>query len=201
MIRPLIDQSRQSALIPSSSQELYFLVPFWVVCRQQRAMTQQHKQTSLTSTATDSTWNPIAEKHAAASFTHASYKPRTNILTSDAKRDTSSLSLLYTCYDNKPFFVVLFKRSFVIHLYCQIIYSVREIYHFPKHKIFISLNLIFVWHQTLYMLLSTKKEDKTQFSEESVKFPKYEKKNKQKRKRQNYLYSMRNWKNWTIFTI
>ena len=35
--------------------------------------------------------------------------------------------LLYTCDDNKPFFVVLFKRSFVIHLFCQIIYSVREI--------------------------------------------------------------------------
>ena len=28
VIRPLIDQSRQSALIPSSSQELFFLVPF-----------------------------------------------------------------------------------------------------------------------------------------------------------------------------
>ena len=49
------------------------------------------------------------------------------------KRDTFSLLLLYTCYDNKPFFVVLFKRSFVIHLYCQITYSVREINHTPKH--------------------------------------------------------------------
>ena len=80
-------------------------------------MSQQHKQISLTSTATDSTWNPIAEEDAAASFTHASYKPKTNILTSD----TFSLSLLYACYDNKPFFIVLFKRSFVIHLCCQII--------------------------------------------------------------------------------
>ena len=59
---------------------------------------------------------------------------RTNILTGDTKRDTFSLSLLYTCYDNKPFFVVLFKRSFIIHLCCQIIYSVREINHFPKHE-------------------------------------------------------------------
>ena len=83
-------------------------------------------------TATDSTLNPIAEEHAVAIFTHASYKPKTNKLTSDAKRDTFLLSLLYTCYDNKPFFVVLFKRSFVIHLCCQIIYSVREINHFPK---------------------------------------------------------------------
>ena len=41
---------------------------------------------------------------------------RTNILTGDNKRDTFSLSLLYACYDNKPFFVVLFKRNFVIHL-------------------------------------------------------------------------------------
>ena len=32
-IRPLIDQSRQSAWIPSSSQEQFFLVPFWVVCQ------------------------------------------------------------------------------------------------------------------------------------------------------------------------
>ena len=58
---------------------------------------------------------------------------RTNILTGDTKRDTFSLLLLYTCFDNKPFFVVLFKRSFVIHLCCQIIYSVRETNHFPKH--------------------------------------------------------------------
>ena len=51
----------------------------------QRTISRQPKQTSLTPTATDSTWNPIAEEHAAASFTHASYKPRTNILTNDTK--------------------------------------------------------------------------------------------------------------------
>ena len=42
---------------------------------------------------------------------------------------------------------MLFKRSFVIHLCCQIIYSVREINHFPKHKNIISvvnkLNIFF----------------------------------------------------------
>ena len=43
-------------------------------------------QTNLSHiTATDSTWNPNTEEDAAASFTHASYKPRTNILTSDTK--------------------------------------------------------------------------------------------------------------------
>ena len=31
---------------------------------------QQPEQTSLTSTATDSTWNPFAEEDVAASFTH-----------------------------------------------------------------------------------------------------------------------------------
>ena len=44
---------------------------------------------------------------------------------------------------------------------------------------------------TFYMLLRTKKEYKTQFREEQVKFNKFEKKTKQKRKRQNYLYSMK----------
>ena len=62
----------------------------------------------------------------------------TNIRTGDIKRDTFLLSLLYACYDNKPFFVVLFKRSFVIHLCCQIICSVREINHFPKHWTYFS---------------------------------------------------------------
>ena len=51
------------------------------------------------------------------------------------KRDTFLLSLLYACYDNKPFFVVLFKRSFVLHLCCQIIDSVREINHFLNHML------------------------------------------------------------------
>ena len=84
----------QGALIPSSSQELFFLVLFWCV-GSQRAMSQQHKQTSLflsLITATDSTWNPIAEEDAAASFTHASYKPRTNILASDTKGTLSHSS-------------------------------------------------------------------------------------------------------------
>ena len=40
----------------------------------QRAISQQPKQTSLTSPDSDSTWNPFAEEHAAASFTHSSYK-------------------------------------------------------------------------------------------------------------------------------
>ena len=71
----------------------------------------------------------------------------TNILTGDTKtgdtkRDTFSLSLLYACYDNKPFFVVLFKRSFVIHLCCQIIYSVRETNHSQNTKLYCQCYLI-----------------------------------------------------------
>ena len=59
---------------------------------------------------------------------------RTSILTDDTKRDTFSLLLLYTCYYNKPFVVVFFKRSFVIHLCCQITYSIRETNHFQSIK-------------------------------------------------------------------
>ena len=35
---------------------------------------QHPRQTRLASTATDSTWNPFTEEHAATSFTHSSYK-------------------------------------------------------------------------------------------------------------------------------
>ena len=60
---------------------------------------------------------------------------RTNIITSDTKRDTFSLLLFYTCYYNKPLIVVFFKRSFVIHLCCQKTYSVIETNHFQNTKI------------------------------------------------------------------
>ena len=74
----------QSALIPSSSQELFFLVPV-LVCRRSESH-EPAAQTELSHiTVTDSTWNPIAEEHATASFIQAFYKPRTNIWTSDIK--------------------------------------------------------------------------------------------------------------------
>ena len=74
----------QSALIPSSSLELFFLVPF--------GRTDNVREPWASSTNRSLShhcyWfhlEPIAEEQAAASFTHASYKPRTNILTSDTK--------------------------------------------------------------------------------------------------------------------
>ena len=70
---------------------------------------------------------------AAASFAHASYKPRTNILTSDTKGILShSHSFTPAMIINLSLLCCL-KRSFVIHLCCLIIYNVREINHFPKH--------------------------------------------------------------------
>ena len=107
----------QSALIPFSSKELFFLVPSFCVSTGREPWASSPNR----SLSHHSNWfhlEPISEEHAAVSFTHVSYEPKTNILTSDAKRDTFSLSLLYACCDNKPFFVVLFKRSFVIHLCC-----------------------------------------------------------------------------------
>ena len=80
----------------------------------------------------------IAEENAAVSFTHAFLQTKDQHTDQWHQRDTFSLSLLYACYYNKPFFVVLFKRSFIIRLCCQIIYSVREINHFPKHWKFFS---------------------------------------------------------------
>ena len=115
-IRPLIDQSRQSALIPSSSQELFFLVPFLgseSTNREQLASNPNRHLSHpllLIPFGTPSLKNTLL---LASSFTHTYYKPRTNLLTGDTKRDAFSLSLLYACCDNKPFFVVLFKRSFI----------------------------------------------------------------------------------------
>ena len=45
-----------------------------------------------------------------------------------------------------------------------------------------------------YSIIKYKKVYKTQFSEGSVKFTKYEKKSKQKRKRKNFSSCMKNWK-------
>ena len=119
----------QSALIPSSSQELFFLVPSFCM----PTVREPWAGSTNRSLSHDCYWfhlEPITEENAAASFTHASKDQHTD---QRHKRDTFSLSLLYTYYYNKPFFVVLFERSFVINLCCQIIYSVREINHFPKH--------------------------------------------------------------------
>ena len=74
----------QSALIPSSSQELFFPVPsFWVSTVREPWASNTNRPLSH-----DCYWfhlETIAEENAAASFAHASYKPRTNILTCDTK--------------------------------------------------------------------------------------------------------------------
>ena len=83
-IRSLIDQSWRSALIPSSSQELFFLVLFFCVS----TVKEPWASSTNRSLSHDCYWfhlKPIAEENAATSFAHASYKPRTNILTSDTK--------------------------------------------------------------------------------------------------------------------
>ena len=95
-------------------------------------MSESHEpaaQTDLSHiTATDSTWNPIAEEDTAASFTHASYKPRTNILTSDTKGIFShSYSFTPATIINLSLLGCLKEVSC-----CQIIYNVKEINHFPK---------------------------------------------------------------------
>ena len=74
----------QSALIPSSSQELFFLVPSFCVSTVREPWVSSTKR-SLSHHCYWFHLEPIAEEHAAASFIHASYKPRTNILTSDTK--------------------------------------------------------------------------------------------------------------------
>ena len=74
----------QSALIPSSSQELFFLFLSFCVSTGREPCASSRN----TSFSHDCHWfhlEPFAEENAAASFTHASYKPRTNILTSDTK--------------------------------------------------------------------------------------------------------------------
>ena len=70
----------QSALIPSPSQELFFYS--LLVERTKSESPEPAAETHLShTTATNSTWNPSL----AASFAHASYKPRTYILTSDTR--------------------------------------------------------------------------------------------------------------------
>ena len=122
----------QSALIPSSFQELFFLDPFLVGWQ-----TGSHEPAAQTDLChIHCYWFHLELHH----WRKHCCKLHTRFLqTKDQhtdqwhKRDTFSLLLLYTCYNNKPFFLVLFIKSFVIHLCCQIIYSVREINHFPKH--------------------------------------------------------------------
>ena len=101
----------QSALIPSPSQELFFWSLF---CRadnvreRERESGVSRRNISLSHDCTDSTWNTSLT----ASFKHASYEPRTNIQTSDAK-ETLSHSHSFT-----PATCCVVKRSFVIHLCC-----------------------------------------------------------------------------------
>ena len=69
---------------------------------------QQPRQTSLTSTATDSTWNLFAKEHVATSFTQTSYKLKDQHTTGDTKRDT--FSCLRGAFNKFPdFFVQAFK--------------------------------------------------------------------------------------------
>ena len=74
----------QSVLISSSFQELFFLVLSFCesTAREPWAISINR---SLSHHCYWFHLEPIAEEHAAASFKHASYKPRTNILTSDTK--------------------------------------------------------------------------------------------------------------------
>ena len=69
-----------------------------------------------------------------------------------------SLLLLYAYYNNKPFFVVIFKGSFIIHLCCQIIYSVRETNHFQNTKMPYHLNTYcpVTWGCRIHQLLLCK---------------------------------------------
>ena len=72
----------QSALIPSSSQELFFLVPSFCVS----TVKEPWASSTNRSLSHDCYWfhlEFVTEENAAASFAHASYKPKTNILTSD----------------------------------------------------------------------------------------------------------------------
>ena len=120
----------QSALIPSSSQELFFLVPSFCVS------TVRDPWASNTNRplSNDCYWfhlESIAEENAAASFAHASYKPRTNILTSNTKGILShSQSFSSGTLINLS---LLFKKKFRCSFGYLIKYSVREINHFPKH--------------------------------------------------------------------
>ena len=125
----------RSALIPSSSLELFFLVFFGSqpMVRELLASSQDRPLSHpllLIPLGTPSMKNTLL----LSSHTLPT-NSRTNLLTGNTKRDTFSLLLFYTCYYNKPFVVVFFKRSFVIHLCCQIIYSVRETNHFQNTKI------------------------------------------------------------------
>ena len=76
--------NRQSALIPSSFQELFFLVPSFCV-----SMVREPWASSTNRSLSHHCYwfhlESIVEEHAAASFTRSSYKPRTNKLTSDTK--------------------------------------------------------------------------------------------------------------------
>ena len=94
---------------------------------------------------------------AAASVKHASYKPRTNILTSDTKGILSHSHSFTTATIINFSLLCCLKRSFVIHLCCLIIYSVREINHFPetlKQQSTTSLTISITPNHAMYQLLT-----------------------------------------------
>ena len=103
----------QSALIPSPPQELFFWSLF---CRTDnvRESLELAEGTYLSHTTALiplRTLRSLLALNTLLMNQGPAYRPAT-------KRDTFSLSLLHACYWNKPYFVVLLKRSFVIHLCC-----------------------------------------------------------------------------------
>ena len=129
----------QSALIPSSSLELFFLA---LIGSHKAESTQPAAKKDLSSVLSYGhyTWKIFNEEHAATSHTQrrtspaASHTSYTHLQTQGSihypatpKKNLFSLWFVYLC-DNK-LFAVVFQRSFVIYLYCQLIYSVMETNH------------------------------------------------------------------------
>ena len=124
--------SGQSALILSSSQELFFLALFGSHDKSERTQLAAETDLSRVLCYGHSTGKTFTEEHAATSHTHThthteepalrsvtratcySDTPptnsRTNILTGDTKKNLFSLWLVYFCYYNKPFVVVFVKE-------------------------------------------------------------------------------------------
>ena len=106
--------ARQSALIPSPSLELFFLVLLVVIRQPQRAASSQPWQTSLAFTEEHAShteepalWSVTRATRYSDTPTHTlPTNSRTNTLTGD----TFSLLLFYTCHYNKPFVVVFSKE-------------------------------------------------------------------------------------------
>ena len=114
----------QSTLISSSSLELFFLVLFGSHDKPASTQLAAKKDLSPLLSYGHPTWKIFTEEHAATSYKlknqHTNRRHQKEpFFYSDSFTSAIIINLLLLC----------FQRSFVIYLYCQLIYSVMETNH------------------------------------------------------------------------